>query len=343
MRSVFFSLIELRRMTEKISRIRMPPAQFRYCPLSQSPTLTLATQPPTHPLSCLLSLALSTPVYPTANNSQSPSNGQITPLHTHHNHGKEREHGYYKTTIPVGSSLSGSTNNGESSNGCSHCQTRTADVRLSPTNNNNNHNKNAHTQLTESQSCGCSSRVCKNHTTTTTTTLEYELSNFAKLTTRITTQSAAEVATSTDTGTDRDTTSNPNTYTDQGDIATVSDLPKGLPLSSQRHWNQLQRSLHALHHQQQQQQLRFYSSDSRTNLEDNMSSPVTNLDKYAQRDRLGIWGTGDNEVVGSISGFGRLFDKRYSKVSSIFSLVPKFFSSPVPYHTAIPFAAGLWV
>jgi len=74
-----------------------------------------------------------------------------------------------------------------------------------------------------------------------------------------------------------------------------------------------------------------------------MSSPVTNLDKYAQRDRLGIWGTGDNEVVGSISGFGRLFDKRYSKVSSIFSLVPKFFSSPVPYHTAIPFAAGLWV
>ncbi|XP_017013595.2 NADP-dependent malic enzyme [Drosophila takahashii] len=251
-----------------------------------------------------------TPVYPTANNSQSPSNGQITPLHTH-NHGKEREHGYYKTTIPVGSSLSGSTNGESNGNGCSHCRTRTADARFSPTNNNNN----AHTQLTESQSCGCSSRVCKNHTTTTTTTLEYELSNFAKLTTRITTQSAAEVATTTDTDTDRDTKSNSNTYTDQGDIATVSDLPKGLPLSSRHHWNQLQHSLHALHHQQQQQQqqLRSYSSNTQTNLEDNMSKPTGNQDKYVQRDRLGIWGTGDNEIVGSISGFGRLFDKRYSK------------------------------
>ncbi|XP_017113845.1 NADP-dependent malic enzyme [Drosophila elegans] len=237
-----------------------------------------------------------TPVYPTANNSQSPSHGQITPLHTH-SHEKEP----YKTTIPVGSSLSTSTQ-------CSHC--RTADVRSTSTNNNINNN-NAHTPpLTESQICGCSSRVCKNHTTTTTTTLEYELSNFAKLTTRITTQSAAKVATSkdTDTDTDRDT--------DQGDIAITSDLPKGLPLSSRHHWNQLQSSLHALHYQQQQhQQHRSYSSNTRQNLEDDMSKSVNqlNLEKYAQRDRLGLWGIGDNEVIGSISGFGRLQDKRYAK------------------------------
>jgi len=47
-----------------------------------------------------------------------------------------------------------------------------------------------------------------------------------------------------------------------------------------------------------------------------MSKPDSKLDKYAQRDRLGLWGTGDNEVVGSLSGFTRLLDKRYSKVSS---------------------------
>nr|NP_001262509.1 malic enzyme, isoform C [Drosophila melanogaster]ABA19465.1 cytosolic malic enzyme [Drosophila melanogaster]ABA19466.1 cytosolic malic enzyme [Drosophila melanogaster]ABA19467.1 cytosolic malic enzyme [Drosophila melanogaster]ABA19468.1 cytosolic malic enzyme [Drosophila melanogaster]ABA19469.1 cytosolic malic enzyme [Drosophila melanogaster] len=44
-----------------------------------------------------------------------------------------------------------------------------------------------------------------------------------------------------------------------------------------------------------------------------MSKPDSKLDKYAQRDRLGLWGTGDNEVVGSLSGFTRLLDKRYSK------------------------------
>ncbi|KRF99515.1 uncharacterized protein Dwil_GK27352, partial [Drosophila willistoni] len=37
-----------------------------------------------------------TPIYPTANNSQNPSNGQVTPYH-------QLRHGYYKTTIPVGS------------------------------------------------------------------------------------------------------------------------------------------------------------------------------------------------------------------------------------------------
>ncbi|XP_039490950.1 NADP-dependent malic enzyme isoform X2 [Drosophila santomea] len=213
-----------------------------------------------------------TPVYPTANNSQSPSNGQITPLHTH-SCGKEREQGYYTKS------------------------------------NNNNHER-------ESQSCcSSSSRVCKNHTTTTTTTLEYELSNFAKLTTRITTQSAAEVATSPHTVTDTDRYR--DTDTDQGNLPTATDLelPKGLPLSSRHHWNQLQSSLHALHHQQQQQQqqLRSYSSTSHTNLEDKMSNPASKVNEYANRDRLGLWGTGDNEVVGSISGFARLYDKRYSK------------------------------
>nr|AAF43602.1 malic enzyme [Drosophila melanogaster] len=208
-----------------------------------------------------------TPVYPTANNSQSPSS---------YSRGKERELG---------------------------CYTK----RNSNSNNNNSHER-------ESQSC-CSSRVCKNHTTTTTTTLEYELSNFAKLTTRITTQSAAEVDTSphTDTETHRDRDSNPGNIA----LATDLELPKGLPLSlsSRHHWNQLQSSLHALHHQQQQQQqqLRSYSSTSETNLEDKMSKPDSKLDKYAQRDRLGLWGTGDNEVVGSLSGFTRLLDKRYSK------------------------------
>ncbi|KAH8374691.1 hypothetical protein KR200_003788, partial [Drosophila serrata] len=170
--------------------------------------------------------------------------------------------------------------------------------RSSPTNNNH-----AHTH-----SCCCtSSRVCSNHTTTTTTTLEYELSNFAKLTTRITTKSAAEGA----------------ALTEQRDIATdivsTPDLPQaaGLPLSSRHHWNQLQRSLHSLHQEQQ----RAYSSSScsdnnknnNNNVADMSANKQVNLEKYAPRDRLGVWGTGDNEVVGSISGFDRLFDKRYSK------------------------------
>ncbi|XP_070142740.1 NADP-dependent malic enzyme isoform X2 [Drosophila kikkawai] len=243
-----------------------------------------------------------TPVYPTANNSQSPSNGQITPYHHHHHaHSQEKDGGgYYKTTIPVGSSQSGSGDTAGESNSCAQCQT--ADVsRSSPTNNNH-----AHTQ-----SCCCtSSRVCSNHTTTTTTTLEYELSNFAKLTTRITTKSAAEGAASTE-----------QCDIEKAHTGSTPDLPQaaGLPLSSRHHWNQLQRSLHALHYQQQQEQQRAYSSSScsknnnNNNVADMSINKQVSLEKYAPRDRHGVWGTGDNEVLGSISGFDRLYDKRYSK------------------------------
>ncbi|XP_022211507.1 NADP-dependent malic enzyme isoform X2 [Drosophila obscura] len=280
-----------------------------------------------------------TPVYPTANNSHSPSNGQITPYH------QQQQQNLYKTTIPVGSSRS-------TSSSCSHC--RTADPCSGALANNNNNESTATTTTTtlpipahilsrtHTQSsgagaaaqCTCgdaptsaqkwrSSRVCKNHTTTTTTTLEYELSNFAKLTTQISTQSdgdratsssaAAPAAAAADTG--EEAAAKPS---DQLQVTDLPPPPQGLHVSSQYHWNQLQRSLHALHQQQlcnsfqphqQQQQQRSYSNEKNS---DNMSKPV-GIEQYAPRDRLGLWGTGDNEVVGSISGLTRLNDKRYSK------------------------------
>ncbi|KAH8243838.1 hypothetical protein KR032_010654, partial [Drosophila birchii] len=171
--------------------------------------------------------------------------------------------------------------------------------RCSPTNNNLAH--------TTTHSCCCaSSRVCSNHTTTTTTTLEYELSNFAKLTTRITTKSGAEGAASTE---QRDIEL-------AKDIGSATDLPQaaGLPLSSRHHWNQLQCSLHALHQEQQRAySSSSHSSNNKNHVADMSVNKQVNLEKYAPRDRLGIWGTGDNEIVGSVCGFDRLFDKRYSK------------------------------
>ncbi|KAH8268058.1 hypothetical protein KR018_010758, partial [Drosophila ironensis] len=181
------------------------------------------------------------------------------------------------------------------------------------------HNNN-HMLAESAGACVCgSSRVCKNHTTTTTTTttttLEYELSNFAKLTTRITTQSDAETATATAEEPSKQLSERKGLGLPQG-------LPQGLPASSQQHWNQLQNSLQALHtqqqQQQQQQQYRAYSTNNNCNNSNNnsnsndMSKPV-NLEKYVARDRLGHPGSGDNEVTGSLSGFDRLFGKRYSK------------------------------
>ncbi|SPP87969.1 blast:NADP-dependent malic enzyme [Drosophila guanche] len=169
-----------------------------------------------------------------------------------------------------------------------------------------------------------SSRVCKNHTTTTTTTLEYELSNFAKLTTQISTQSDSDTATPSTkaAATAADTGEEATQPSDQLEVTDLPPPPQGLQLSSQYHWNQLHRSLHALHQQQlcnsfqppqQQQQHRFYSNEKDSSSTDNMSKPV-NIEQYTPgRDRLGLWGTGDNEVVGSVSGLTRLNDKRYSK------------------------------
>lgn len=260
-----------------------------------------------------LRLQLLTPIYPTAANSQSPSNGQISPYlqphrpHSHHpdkENLRERENGY--------------PTSGSSESSCSQC--RTADVRsrtttTTTTNNNNNTHAHAHTE----HGCECSSRVCKNHTTTTTTTLEYELSNFAKLTTRITTQSNVEAAAATA------ATADPQQHHQLENSEITGHLPQGLPLSSRHHWNQLQRSLHALHTQQQQinskiflQQQRSYTNNNNNNNNndttqyENMSKPV-NVEKYAPRDRLGFWGSGDNEISGSISGLDRLYGKRYSK------------------------------
>ncbi|KAM8705116.1 hypothetical protein ACLKA7_009560 [Drosophila subpalustris] len=247
-----------------------------------------------------------TPIYPTANNSQSPSNGQITPYHHHQQQQQQKEHGYYKTTIPVGA---GSAVSNGSNSHCSHCQT--ADLcsraliqeRVSHNNNNNtNATRLSHTHTHESTSnyddgvaAGAatakwrSSRVCKNHTTTTTTTLEYELSNFAKLTTEISTQHNVDQATAA--------------------TATAEALPP--PILSSTHWQQLQQSLHDLHHQQQSQKLLGTTGNNlqqTRNYSDNMSNG-----NDLQRDRLGLWGTGDNEIVGNLSGLDRLHQKRYSK------------------------------
>ncbi|KAL7729918.1 hypothetical protein ACLKA6_009231 [Drosophila palustris] len=247
-----------------------------------------------------------TPIYPTANNSQSPSNGQITPYHHHQQQQQQKEHGYYKTTIPVGA---GSAVSNGSNSHCSHC--KTADLcsraliqeRVSHNNNNNtNATRLSHTHTHESTS-NCddgvaagaatakwrSSRVCKNHTTTTTTTLEYELSNFAKLTTEISTQHNVDQATAA--------------------TATGEALPP--PILSSTHWQQLQQSLHDLHHQQQSQKLLGTTGNNlqqTRNYSDNMSNG-----NDLQRDRLGLWGTGDNEIVGNLSGLDRLHQKRYSK------------------------------
>ncbi|KRF78798.1 NADP-dependent malic enzyme isoform X3 [Drosophila virilis] len=261
-----------------------------------------------------------TPIYPTANNSHSPSNGQITPYHHQQQQQQQQlnEHGYYKTTIPVGVGT-GSAVNSSSSKRCSHCQTADlcsrALVQESSGNNNNNNNKiNAaqptrihnHTTHTCESTSSCdsdcaaaatakwrSSRVCKNHTTTTITTLEYELSNFAKLTTQISTQRDVDEATAR-----------------AVEAEALPSPPPPPPILSSSHLQQLQQSLHELHQQQTQQligkpsnnlqQIRRYSCDmSKTN--------------DLHRDRLGLWGTGDNEIVGNVSGLERLQNKRYNK------------------------------
>ncbi|XP_017870187.1 PREDICTED: NADP-dependent malic enzyme isoform X1 [Drosophila arizonae] len=263
-----------------------------------------------------------TPIYPTANNSYSPSNGQITPYHHKQEQQQQYEHGYYKTTIPVGVGAgagagTGSTTNSSNSTRCAHC--RTADLytrALTQERNgggsgsNNNNNKlsvaqpthiHAYTKHTHESTSSCdgdcaaaatakwrSSRVCKNHTTTTTTTLEYELSNFAKLTTQISTQ--------------RDV--------DEAGASVEEAESLAPPILSSSHWQQLQQSLHELHQNQAQSllgnpsnnnshQIRKYSSD--------------NMSKDLQRDRLGLWGTDDNEIVGSVSGLDRMRLKRYNK------------------------------
>lgn len=327
-------------ITENIACIL--PAQFRHC----LPRSSFSIYPQIHPTTHSLSLFLhppSTPIYPTAANSQSPSNGQISPYlqphrpHSHHpdkENLRERENGY--------------PTSGSSESSCSQC--RTADVRsrtttTTTTNNNNNTHAHAHTE----HGCECSSRVCKNHTTTTTTTLEYELSNFAKLTTRITTQSNVEAAAATA------ATADPQQHHQLENSEITGHLPQGLPLSSRHHWNQLQRSLHALHTQQQQinskilQQQRSYTNNNNNNNNDttqyeNMSKPV-NVEKYAPRDRLGFWGSGDNEISGSISGLDRLYGKRYSKVSGATgSVLSSFFFSAVDHPSDPVFAVltKLW-
>ncbi|KAH8358883.1 hypothetical protein KR093_003188, partial [Drosophila rubida] len=136
-----------------------------------------------------------------------------------------------------------------------------------------------------------SSRVCKNHTTTTTTTLEYELSNFAKLTTQISTQHDVDQATAT---------------------STVQEALPPPPIVSSNHWQQLQQSLHALHHQQQQQQQPLLQGSTLSQQQIRNYSDMSN-NKDLHRDRLGLWGTGDNEVWGTLSGLDRLHNKRYSK------------------------------
>ncbi|XP_032592804.1 NADP-dependent malic enzyme isoform X2 [Drosophila grimshawi] len=260
-----------------------------------------------------------TPIYPTANNSYNPSNGQITPYHQQQQQQQQQnEHGYYKTTIPVGVGSGANSGNGSGSH-CSHCQTAVLCSRaLAPetTISNNNNNKsatttqllshtNSHTNInasTSTTSCDCaatakwrSSRVCKNHTTTTTT-LEYELSNFAKLKTQISTQRDVDEATAAPIAT-----------------ATVeAALPP--PILSSSHWQQLQQSLNELHHHNQQQQL-LIGNTSTNNLQQqrNFSTMSNNKDNDLQRDRLGLWGTGDNEIAGNLSGLDRLYNKRFSK------------------------------
>ncbi|XP_023034035.1 NADP-dependent malic enzyme isoform X2 [Drosophila willistoni] len=287
-----------------------------------------------------------TPIYPTANNSQNPSNGQVTPYH-------QLRHGYYKTTIPVGSgratnntatTSTTTTTTANAASSCCHC--RTADIgsrapqsQLVSNNNNDNHNDNealklSHTHTINDCECNCgsaetssatasaamsaqkwrSSRVYKNHTTTTTTTLEYELSNFAKLTTQISTHS--DVGKATPSTADNTSRQQEEILLPPPATSFTPPQPAGPFVSSSYHWQQLQQSLHALHQQQidsnNLQQQRSFSSSSSSNNNDNMSRAVS-IEQYAPRDRCGLWGTGDNEVVGKVSGFDRLHDKRYSK------------------------------
>lgn len=289
---------------------------------SQIHSFPSLTRSLSHPL--FLCLIYSTPIYPTANNSYSPSNGQITPYHHKQEQQQQNEHGYYKTTIPVGVGAgagagTGSTANSSNSTRCAHCQTADLYTRALTQERNgggsgssNNNNKlsvaqpkhiHAYTKHTHESTSSCdgdcaaaatakwrSSRVCKNHTTTTTTTLEYELSNFAKLTTQISTQRDVDEA---------------GASVEEAEILAP-------PILSSSHWQQLQQSLHELHQNQAQSllgnpsnnnshQIRKYSSD--------------NMSKDLQRDRLGLWGTDDNEIVGSVSGLDRMNLKRYNKVS----------------------------
>lgn len=296
-----------------------------------------------HNISVLLfSQFHSSPVYPTAVNSYSPSHGQRTPNEQH----------FYKTTIPINEQHCKCNGNGTQQHQAADARQATAANGGNGLNNSNS-DVTAYTQYGVSSSstaktCQCiqqqqkqqrnggttsnattntttimgmrnSNQTNENHTTTTTTTIEYELSNgVAKLCKISTSRIAAEQQPSKHLDAILPLNSNKYTKTSvETESAEQPDNTSNLPLLSTADLKDLTRNVNAIN--TFNQNLRHSFSQNAYNLQQraNFTMDCSNNSslKVAPRDRLGLWGTGgDNDVPGNVSGLQRLQQKKYNKV-----------------------------
>lgn len=294
----------------------------------------------------------SSPVYPTAVNSSSPSHGQTTPNEQH----------FYKTTIPINDQqqqhqqtnkskehgngtiitadrqykeTTAATSSGGS--GC-HCSCNSS---CGTTLNNRNSDVTSNIQsgvsslpLPTTKPCQCmynndttaimtmrnSQAANGNHTTTTTTTIEYELSNgVAKLCKISSSRIAAEQGPTFSHSSATLNNINRNTVDGNKLSEQENQKPSILPLLSPADFKDLTRNVNAINAynsnlRQTISQSNHINYQQRANF--TMSCSQNGSSSNGARDRLGLWGTGgDNEIPGSVSGLERLQKKKYNKVN----------------------------
>lgn len=164
-------------------------------------------------------------------------------------------------------------------------------------------------------------------TNTTTTTIEYELMNgVAKLCKISTSRIAAEKQPLQTLDAHNNTILSLNTINNTVESSvSIKDFTEkenekalNLPLLTEADLKDLTRNVNAINAFNNNIQHKFLQT-SPINLEQraNFTMSCTNncgsLNKAA-RDRLGLWGNGDNDVPGSVSGLERLQKKKYNKV-----------------------------
>lgn len=278
----------------------------------------------------------SSPIYPTANNSYNPSNGQITP--------HDQQHQYYKTTIPVNATQC------QCSAAKAVKETADSQQQLARTAANNNKKNNdvisgTHCGIPSQQkhSCCCvtqpatttltnietepmrSSQANKNHTTTKTT-IEYELSNgIAKLCKISTSRIAAEhlsLPLPSEFSESAERKSSLSSPLKNSNLV----LPPLLSSAELEDINQNLNTINAFNRNSKassslNNQYGAFFGQQKANYSMDCNKPNGNEQSFldcAQRDRLGLAGTtGDSDAPGSVSGLDRLNKKKYNKVSVV--------------------------
>ena len=291
----------------------------------------------------------SSPVYPTAVNSSSPSHGQTTPNEQH----------FYKTTIPINEQLQQLPNKskehgngtiltadqqykettaaiGGGGNGC-HCSGNSS---CGTTLNNRNSDVTTNIQsgvsspsLPTTKPCQCihnndttaimamrnSQAANGNHTTTTTTTIEYELSNGVAKICKISSSRIAAEQKPTFLSSSATLNNFKNTNTAEEELCEQENQKASkLPLLTPADFKDLTRNVNAINAcntnlKQSITQSTHINYQQRANF--TMSCTNNGSCSNGARDRLGLWGTGgNNEIPGSVSGLERLQKKKYNKV-----------------------------